>query len=100
MASPVIPVNISYSIASSGSLADVAGGARSRRGVVIENRVRRQQGRVAFTAEVAALKAAGVPEFLGSCYSLLRVRSLVIRKGVCEAVQAFADGRPRLREVY
>ena len=69
-------------------------------GVVIEDRVRRQQGRVAFTAEVAALKAAGVPEFLGSCYSLLRVRSLVLRKGVCEAVQAFADGRPRLREVY
>ena len=31
-------------------------------GVVIENRVRRQQARAAFTAEVAALKTAGVPE--------------------------------------
>lgn len=31
-------------------------------GVVIDNRVRRQQARAAFTAEVAALKAAGVPE--------------------------------------
>ncbi len=43
---------------------------------------------------------AAVPSFLGSCYSLLRVRSLVFRKGLCETVQAFADGRPRLREVY
>ena len=31
-------------------------------GVVIENRVRRQQARAAFTTEVTALKAAGVPE--------------------------------------
>ena len=31
-------------------------------GVVIDNRVRRQQARAAFTTEVAALKAAGVPE--------------------------------------
>ena len=31
-------------------------------GVVIENLVRRQQARAAFTAEVAALKTAGVPE--------------------------------------
>ncbi len=31
-------------------------------GVVIDNRVRRQQARAAFTAEVAVLKAAGVPE--------------------------------------
>ena len=43
---------------------------------------------------------AAVPSFLGSCYSLLRVRSLVPRKGLCETVQAFADGRPRLCEVY
>ena len=43
---------------------------------------------------------AAVPSFLGSCYSLLRVRSLVLRKDICGTIQAFADGRPRLREVY